>query len=379
MNLVIFASESKGLSSLNSIINEATKRGINLFIMVCQDTQLRFPIQNKDRFEMLTNCEKQNPVYSQTLGVTLPFKPDWLLVARERWEPETSIILEFKQNFGCKVGLIEPNSWILGNAEVVLEIQSRNKFKNVVDIFFTHSSHSKNLQKTLGFEGNTILVGNPKYDINLDLNGDDVQNIKSYYSVDPNRKKVLLFSLVNTNRKKLFKEFKEYVKNNPQYQFYFKPYPGEPFLPQFKGDYFPKFFIEGVTPILEESHIWAMFNICDIHVGCLSSIFHASLLLNKKIIDFSEKIKIPFSYLEKNHILNSDNRGLEDSKELWMRSLNITESKLLELLSDKTFEVIKNINDSVWNHKDNLLDLFDDFNDGQASKRIIDYIENETY
>lgn len=377
MNLVIFACEAKGLSSLNSIINEATKREINLFVMVCQDTQLRFPIQNKDRFEILTNCENQNPVYSQTLGVTLPFKPDWLLVARERWEPETSIILEFKQNFGCKVGLVEPNSWILGNAEVVLEIQSRNRFKNIIDVFFNHSSHSENLQKTLGFEGNIVLVGNPKYDINLDLNGNDAQNIKSYYNVDPNRKKVLLFSLVNTNRKKLFKEFEEYVKNNPQYQFYFKPYPGEPFLPQFKGDYFPKFFIEGVTPILEESHVWAMFNICDIHIGCLSSIFHASLLLKKEIIDLSKKIDIPNSYLEKNHILNSDNRGLEDSKELWMRSLNITENKLSELLSDKTFEVIKNINDSVWNHKENLLDLFDDFNDGQASKRIIDYIEND--
>ena len=67
MNLVIFACEAKGLSSLNSIINEASERGINLFAMVCQDTQLRFPIQNKDRFEILTNCENTNPTYSQTV------------------------------------------------------------------------------------------------------------------------------------------------------------------------------------------------------------------------------------------------------------------------------------------------------------------------
>ena len=126
MNLVIFASDSKGLSSLNGIINEASERGVSLFVMICQDTQLRFPIQNRDRFEILTNCEDTNPTYSQTLGVTLPFKPDWLIVARERWEPETSIILEFKQKFECKIGLIEANAQILNNAETILEMFSRN-------------------------------------------------------------------------------------------------------------------------------------------------------------------------------------------------------------------------------------------------------------
>jgi hypothetical protein len=377
MNLVIFACEAKGLSSLNSIMNEASERGINLFAMVCQETYLQHPTQNRDKFQILTNCENTNPTYSKTLGVTLPFKPDWLLVSRERWDPETSIILEFKQNFGCKVGLVEPNSWILGNAEVILEIQSRNRFKDVIDVFFTHSSYQKTTQKKLGFVGNMVLVGNPKYDINLKPTDKDIQSVKSYYNVDPYRKKVLLFSLVNTNRKKLFKEFEKYVRDNPQYQFYFKPYPGEPFLPQFKNEYYPNFFIKGVTPILEESHIWAMFNICDIHIGCLSSIFHASLLLNKKIIDLSKNLNIPSQYLKKDHILNSNNVGLEDSKSLWMRSLNINENELLELLCDKNFEIIKNNNNSIWNSKENLLHLFDDFNDSKASKRILNYIENE--
>ena len=377
MNLVIFACEAKGLSSLNSIMNEASERGINLFAMVCQETYLQHPTQNRDKFQILTNCENTNPTYSETLGVTLPFKPDWLLVARERWDPETSIIIEFKQTFECKVGLVEPNSWILGNAEIILEIQSRNRFKDIIDVFFTHSSYQKTLQKNLGFMGNMVLVGNPKYDTNLNPTDKDIQSIKSYYNVDPDRKKVLLFSLVNTNRKKLFKEFEKYVNDNPQYQFYFKPYPGEPLIPQFKNEYFPNFSIKGVTPILEESHIWAMFNVCDIHIGCLSSIFHASLLLNKKIIDFSKNLNIPSQYLEKDHILNSNNVGLEDSKSLWMRSLNITENELLKLLCDKTFEIIKNNNNYIWNSKENLLYLFDDFNDSKASKRILNYIENE--
>ena len=105
MNLVIFTSDNKGTSSLNSIINEASERGINLFAMICQDTQLMFPIQNKDKYEILTNCENINPTYSQTLGVTLPFKPDWLILQRERWEPETSIILEFNKIYEHKLAM----------------------------------------------------------------------------------------------------------------------------------------------------------------------------------------------------------------------------------------------------------------------------------
>ena len=374
MNLVIFACEAKGLSSLNSIMNEASERGINLFALICQDTQLRFPLQNKDRFEILTNCEVINPTYSQTLGVELPFRPDWLLVARERWEPETSIILEFKQKFNCKVGLVEPNSWVLGNAEVLLEIQSRNRFKDLIDSFFSHSTHSENLQKTLGFNGDMVLVGNPKYDINLTPDENIIETVKKFYNVDPNKKQVLLFSLVNTNRKHLFQKFKEYIKAHPESQYFIKPYPGEPFLPQFKDDYLPKCVLDKVTPILEESHIWSMFNICDTHIGCLSSIFHASLLLGKEIIDFSQDLNIPQSYLNKDHILNSTNVGLEDSKELWMRSLNITEHQLNNILSDSIFKVIERENNIIWNTQENLLNLFDGFNDGKASKRIIDYI-----
>ena len=377
MNLVIFASDSKGLSSLNSIISKASKHNINLFAMICQDTQLGFPIQNKDKFEILTNCEDINPTYSQTLGVTLPFKPNWLLIARERWEPETSIILEFKQNFNCKIGLIESNAQLLNNAETILETISRNRFANIIDVFFDHSTHILNQRKIGGFKGNSIVVGNPKYDINLTPNLNDIENIKKLYRIDPLKKQVLLFSLINTNRNKLFKKIKQYIDNHPNYQYFIKPYPGEPFSPQFKKDYFPKFFIDNVTPILEESHIWAMFNICDIHIGCLSSIFHASLLLKKEIIDFSKEIGIPISYLSKEHIINSNNIGVEDSKELWMRSLNINQTQLESLLKDSLFKILEKGNNLVWNYKGNLLNLFDDFNDGKACQRILNYIENE--
>ena len=375
MNLVIFTSDAKGTSSLNSVINEASKGDINLFLMVCHDTQLKFPIQHRDRYEVLTNCKNSNPTISQTLGVTLPFKPDWLLIQRERWEPESSIILEFKQKFKSKIGLIEPNAQILNNIETILETYSRNRYIDYRDVFFDHSEHIKNQRKIVGFKGNSVVVGNPKYDINLTPQPKVLEEIKQYYKIDSNKKQVLLFSLQNTNREAIYKEYENYISQNPQYQYFIKPYPGEPFSEKFHKDYFPKFRIDKVTPILEESHIWSMFNICNIHIGCIMSILHPSLILGKQIIDLSKQIDLPNKYLDINRITKSKNVGIEDSKDLWMRSFGFTdEDQLLDLIPKALLKKVEIGNKKVWDHNENLLHLFDDFNDNKSSKRIIEYI-----
>jgi hypothetical protein len=66
---------------------------------------------------------------------------------------------------------------------------------------------------------------------------------------------------------------------------------------------------------------------------------------------------------------------------MWMRSFNFKDvSELKALLPDEYIEGIKESNNQVWDNLDNpekLLILFDDYNDGQASKRIINYIQNE--
>ena len=378
MNLVIFASDNKGLSSLNNIINEASSQNLNLFAMVCHDTQLKYPVQNKDRYEVLTNCENINPTFSQTLGVTLPFKPDWLLIQRERWEPESSIILEFKKNFNSRIGLIEPNAQILNNVETILETYSKNRYTEYIDVFFDHSEHTKNQRKVSGFNGNSVVVGNPKYDINLKIEDSIINSIKSYYKVDPNKKQVLLFSLQNTNREAIYKEYENYVKTNPQHQYFIKPYPGEPFSEKFYNDYFPKFKINNVTPILDESHIWSMLNICDIHIGCIMSILHPSLILGKQVIDLSKQIGLPSKYLDIERIIKSKNIGIEDSKDLWMRSFGFTEEKqLLDLLPKHLLRKIEKENKKVWEGENSLLYLFDSFNDSKASQRILNYIKNE--
>lgn len=193
MNIVIFASDAKHLSYLNSIINEVDQGKFNIFAMVCQDTRLKHPLHNKDRYQLLTNVDTKNVVRSYSLGVDLPFKPDWLIISRERWDPETSIIQEFKNQFNAKIALVEPNSSIINNVNEFLESESKNRFVDSIDVFFSHSEFIKNQRKLLGFKGNIEVVGNPKYDINLEVKKSTIDSLKQHYKVDPNKKTSIIF------------------------------------------------------------------------------------------------------------------------------------------------------------------------------------------
>lgn len=388
MNVVVFASDAKGLSSLNSTLNELYKRNHNVFAIITQDTQLRYPKAHTDRFQFLTNVESDEKVYSTSLDINLPFNPDWLIVNRERWNPETEIIVEFKNKFGAKVGLIEPNAAMINGVEGFMENHSKNRFVPFIDVFFDHSSFISEQRKVMGFEGNLVVVGNPKYDTNLNVSDEVIGNLKNLYGVDDTKTQVLLFSLVNSSRGELLKYFEGFVKDNPQYQFFIKPYPGEPFEPQFRDQYHPQFFIEGVTPILDETHIWGMFNICDIHMGAFSSIFHPSFLLNKKVVDLSREIGMRDRVLDTSRILNSEGVGVEDKADLWMRTFNFKDiSELRDFISSDVINDISKNNDDVWNIVNNfvylnnnkdykeILSYFDDFNDMNACSRIVNYIE----
>jgi hypothetical protein len=380
MSVVVFASDSKGTSSVFSTLQELDFKGIPYVGLVSMETQLQYPTYDISKFSLFTNQDYQSEKYPVvTLGIELPFKPKFLVIQRERWDPESTIIEEFKQRYNCKIGLIEPNAQILNNAETILETYSRNRFVPSIDVFFDHSTHIVNQRKLVGFKGNSVVVGNPKYDKNLEVVEDILNQYKTIYEIDSTKKQVLLYTLINGNRPQLFDKFRSIVEElKDTHQFFLKPYPGEPFDYKFNSDYNPKFIIPNVTPILDENHIWGMFNICDLHIGCLSSIFHAPMLLGKEVIDLSKELQVPENYLDKDRILSDRGKGIEESTQLWMRSFGFTDkSQLEELLPDELFVDIKHSNGKVWDTEESLLSLFDDFNDGQASKRIVNYIQNE--
>ena len=74
--------------------------------------------------------------------------------------------------------------------------------------------------------------------------------------------------------------------------------------------------------------------------------------------------------------MKSTNNGVEDNKQLWMHSFGFTEdNQLLDLLPEKLFKKIEEKNNNVWNCQENVVSLFDDYNDGKASTRIIKYLK----
>jgi hypothetical protein len=388
MNVVVFASDSKALSSLNSSIKELAKRGHRVFSMVTQHTQLQHPIYQKQNYQILCNVSRTDVLQSKSLGEQLPFKPDWLIVNRERWNPESDIITEFKKQFKCKVALIEPNSQMLTNPENILEGLSRNRFQDMIDVNFDHSTWIKKIRQSVGIKGNFQVVGNPKYDLNTEIDSKTIDTLKELYKISPNKKTVLLFSILSSARLNLKLEYKKLITENPDYQFFYKPYPGEPFDIKFKNDYHPNFFLPNCTPILEESHVWGMFQLCDMHVGILGSINHATLLYNKEYLDFSKQLGVRESYLDPSPIFNQGD-GIEQNKNMWKNVLNLkSDNELKKLVTGNTMNQGKINNNVVWStldsyikdksniNKNSLLKLFDDFNDKQACKRIVNYLEN---
>ena len=379
-NIVVFAADAKHLSYLNSIINEIAQRGLNLFALICQDTQLKHPLYHKDRFQVLTNCEPTTPTFSETLGITLPFKPDWLIVSRERWSPESDIINEFKSKFNSKIGLVEPNSAMISSVNQFLESHSKNRFFDLNLHLNLFSEFISNQRRLLGFEGNIAVVGNPKHDVNLNINEEYINSLKQFYKVDPNKKQVLFFTLQNKYRYQLFEEFKKFKEKHPEYQYFIKPYPGEPFDPLFSKEYFPEFFIEGVTPILEESHIWSMYHICDIHIGAISSVMYSSFFLDKEVYEFSKEIGARED-LDSNFDIINGSSGHEDKLDIWLNTFNIDLEGFKELTSPENMKPMLKNNNKIWESLDSsvysrkaILKMYDEFNDKQASKRIIDYI-----
>lgn len=377
MNVCVVATDAKGLSSLNSIIQELSKQGHRLFAMVTQETQLRHPVYQKADFQILCNVPRQNKWFSNTLQEQIPFDVDWLIVNRERWNPENAIIEEFRGR-GAKVALVEPNAWILNNAESRLETYSRNRWADKIDIFFMGSQHGIEQQKAAGFVGNMVAVGNPKYDLNTQVPPEQLEQLREAYNISNDNENVLLFSLVNGHRTSINEIFKRYAGDQSINTFY-KPYPGEPFDGKFAKDYKPHFFLPYTIPILDEKHVWGMFELCDTHVGIMSSIVHASLLKGKKYIDHSLELGLPEKYLDFSGVFQEGGPGLENNRAMWMRSFGFNNiNQLKALLPGDYKERIKNTNNKVWENLHSpttLLKLFDDYNDGLASKRIVNELQ----
>ena len=144
-----------------------------------------------------------------------------------------------------------------------------------------------------------------------------------------------------------------------------------------------------------------MQKLCDIHIGAISSVMSIPLYLKKQIVNINNVC----DYLQKGNDLsvykNENKEGYSDgSAEFWMRVHNLESfedfvklvdeddlvkfekrnKEFLELIKETTHDYDEDLSFLNEEPKDSskLLEKFDEFHDGKASHRIVDYLEANT-
>lgn len=399
MNIVVYAGDNKYYKTLLPLVLEIKKRGHNFLFLYSEETQLKYPEQKQYFSYDGSWSENSTPVVSNTLGLNLPFTPDVLILARERWQPEQSIIYEFKQKFGCKIGLVEVSSHLVNNIENRLEMISRmSSPQNMIDYFFEHSEFAKERRIDCmdeSYRDKIVVVGNPRFsDIKLDST-----NLQKY-NIDPSKKQILFWGVINTTRDTVFNALKTLVKKTKDtHQVFYKCYPGEPTNPLFANQFNP-FIVDGVRVVYDENDIFDIANLCDTHIGQISSVFNFAFYFNKKIINLDSVCKASEKMNDIDTFINETGNGVEDSAKFWMNIWKIpTIEEFKRFIDVSRLEVFNQTNSIVMNSvKQNTIDfdwdceflatpkkeygdligLFDEYElDGNASVRILEFLEEK--
>ena len=379
---LIISTDDRSYLDLKNLSIELRSRNLPYFFLYSNTSHRVSPQTNLEDFFHDTNIEfKEKTYFSKTLGMHLPFKPNVLLITNENWEPEKTILWEFKQ-WGCFIGCVENASRIYVNPKSSLELECRKAFPtNCIDVFFDHSEWAKESKVLSGwFPSKSIVTGNPRND-NLNLKVDDLigeNKIIIYGSMEREHHNILLNIYKNLNKK---------LKD---WEIYYKTHPSE--IKDFPQDFnniktlstYDEYF-----KILPKSHH---------HIGIFSSVMYFPLVLDKNIIYVDAKTSGMQDELNienyKGHEFNFWSRvfaneivgsgGFKDFKEFHdfigddfienMKKRNKSmeehiENNLVLYQKDLTFLNKKSNNYNVFKY-------FDEFGDGKASERIINYIEH---
>ena len=97
-NYFIFASDKRAYLDTINVVKELKKRNLNYFYLYSTESSTQFPQQNLNSFNYDTNVDlNKNPIFYNSININLPFKPDVVILTCESWQPQQSIIAEFKQ------------------------------------------------------------------------------------------------------------------------------------------------------------------------------------------------------------------------------------------------------------------------------------------
>jgi hypothetical protein len=379
--ILIYASDSRGYIEVKNAVNELSQRECD-YIFV-------YPTDQGFTYESNIDYDKYPNFESNSVGFLLPFKPDIVLITRESWLPETNIVVEFKQ-VGAIICNLENSSWLYNNVKTRLEILSRMKFPtNLIDVFFDHSTWTYQSKLEAGWvKGKSIITGIPKFDVLKDVITED---IKQKYNLT--KPIIVLYGSMEDNiRPNIINISKELEnKYSKTHHLFYKPHPKE-----FSD--FPNDFTENnLTPspqfrlIRDENEMYSFSQLGDIHIGIITSIMYYPLYFNKTV-----------------YYIDSDDSGVMFDMDLenfrgneynfWSPLMNVNSwSEFVEKIGEhrikkfkdrydlfmnkfknilKPYEEVVDLNQKFEYDNTALLELYDEFNDGNASQRIANYLIN---
>jgi len=372
---LIVASDERSYFELKNVVLELKKKNLPYFFLYNDSNIKLHPHTSLNNFKYDTNVDSSDKKYlSKTLGFELPFKPTVLLITNESWEPEKSILWEFKQ-WGCFIGCIENSSWIHNNIKTKLEISSRKSFpSNCIDVFFDHSQWCLETKTQAGWWGQkSIITGNPKYD-----------NMFPHTDL-PNKNIIIVYgSMEIEHHSKIIIIYKDLIKKYPDWDIFYKPHPSE------KKD-FPEDF-NNIKTIDDQKNFLEIVSKSTHNIGIFSSVMFYPLVMDKNIIVLNHSL-----------IGVEDELNIENFKghefDFWKNILNFNFFEEFEEFISKEYikktlnrnkKLEKDINKNlVFYDKDHtfmdmksnnkeLLKYYTDYkNDNKSSERIINYIENE--
>ena len=379
--ILIYASDNRGYIEVKNVVNELSQRECD-YIFV-------YPTDQGFTYESNIDYDKYPNFESKSVGFLLPFKPDIVLITRESWLPETNIVVEFKQ-VGTIICNLENSSWLYNNIKTRLEILSRMKFPtNMIDVFFDHSTWTYDSKLEAGWvKGKSIITGIPKFDILKNITTED---IKQKYNLT--KPIIVLYGSMEDNiRPNIINISKELEnKYSSTHHLFYKPHPKE--FTDFPSD----FTENNLTPspqfrlIRDENEMYSFSQLGDIHIGIITSVMYYPLYFNKTV-----------------YYIDSDDSGVMFDMDLenfrgneynfWAPLMNVNSwDEFVEKIGEyriekfkdrydlfmnkfkntlKSYENVVDLNQKFEYDNTSLLELYDEFNDGNASKRIANYLIN---
>ena len=383
----IFASDARSYLELVNIVKELQNKNEQYFFLYTTNTTSISPINNINKFNYDTNIENTDKqIFIQNLGFDLSFIPDVVLLTHENWSPEKELIHEFK-TIGSVVCCLENSNWLYNNIKTRLELLSRMTFPtNLIDRHFDHSVWEFETKKIGGWLNyKTEIIGTPKFDNVFD--DIDVDRVIDKYKLNTSKKNILFYgSMENEMRINMFKEL-NYMRNNlsNDFEILYRPHPSE--FQKFKTDFNPKFWIEGVKVIDDDMDVKSISYFSDIHVSLFSGVVYNTLIYDKKLIidrnNFGTRDELNMDIFREKEFPFWSNVFKVDS---WGEFKKIVDVDLLEMFIkryDNWWDIVSSqldiydrdlkwsLNSEPSENNSNLLSYFDDWNDGNASRRLI--------